>query len=107
MTFVDIDVEHQTHFSILLLNLVFEKYLLASPPENQPRVSDHISVYRRSHLRFMGGNFRFSSIHQFSLLFDHLIPFSVGFYAFLPGLDLPQLTVAIPIYTGSAARGET
>ena len=43
MTFVDIDVEHQTHFSILLLNLVFEKYLLASPPENQPRVSDHIS----------------------------------------------------------------
>ena len=36
MTFVDIDVEHQTHFSILLLNLVFEKYLLASPPENQP-----------------------------------------------------------------------
>ena len=31
MTFVDIDVGHQTHFSILLLNLVFEKYLLVSP----------------------------------------------------------------------------
>ena len=45
MTFVDIDVEHQTHFSILLLNLVFEKYLLASPPENQPRVSEHTSLF--------------------------------------------------------------
>ena len=44
MTFVDIDVEHQTHFSILLLNLVFEKYLLVNLLENLPRVSDQISL---------------------------------------------------------------
>ena len=61
MTFVDIDVGHQTHFSILLLNLVFEKYLLASPPENQPvyQITSLFVEHRRSHLRSIGGNIRF------------------------------------------------